>query len=70
MSELTALKVMEGISGLWHYHLSRPEAVVGLCGARVMPCSLALSDWKGAQTPAQFPKAATYCPACDAARGV
>lgn len=63
-----ALRVTEGVSGLWHYHLSRPGDYLGLCGARVMNSSLGLSDWKLARNPAHMPKSATYCAKCDAAR--
>lgn len=62
------LRVTEGVSGLWHYHLSRPGEYLGLCGARVMNSSLALSDWKLARNSDHMPKSATYCAKCDAAR--
>jgi hypothetical protein len=66
---MEALRVTEGVSGLWHYHLSKPDEYKGLCGAAVMNSSLKLSDWKLANNPGHFPKNATYCPACDTARG-
>lgn len=58
--------VTEGVSGLWHYHLSREaEPSKGLCGASVMGSGVQLSKW---QVPfgAHFPKKPTWCAACGA----
>lgn len=65
---MKGLGVTEGVSGLWHYHLSRIGEYLGLCGAKVMNSNLRLSDWKLAKNPAHMPKPATYCAKCDAAR--
>lgn len=67
-SSMNQLRITEGVSGLWHYHLSLPDQYQGLCGARVMNSNLLLSDWNLAKNPAHFPKGATYCAKCDAAR--
>ncbi len=40
------LALAEGISGAWHYHLSRaPKAVLALCGARTMATAVPLAAW-------------------------
>jgi hypothetical protein len=62
------LRVTEGVSGLWHYHFSKPGEYVGLCGTSVMNSGLKLADWKVAENPSHMPKRATYCRTCDAAR--
>lgn len=58
--------VTEGISGLWHYHLStRTQRAQGLsgCGARVMSTGMELADW-GKPFGAHFPKRPTFCAQC------
>lgn len=62
-------RVSEGISGLWHYHLSnRNNPSEALCGARTMGTHIALDDWEK-PFGAHFPKAPTWCKACAASRG-
>jgi hypothetical protein len=57
--------ITEGVSGLWHYHLSKEdEKTRGLCGARVMTTSILLKDWK-VPFGAHFPKRPTWCKECD-----
>lgn len=56
--------VTEGISGLWHYHLStRDKPHTSLCGRQVMGTSMPLTDW---QKPfgQHFPKHPTWCAEC------
>jgi hypothetical protein len=59
------MKVTEGISGLWHYHLSKDDSKTkALCGAAVMGTSMRLEDW-GKPFGEHFPKKPTYCKECD-----
>ena len=59
------MKVTEGISGMWHYHLSNDNMPnMALCGARVMPTSIKFKDW-GLPFGDHFPKKPTYCQKCD-----
>lgn len=40
------MKVSEGISGTWFYHLSEDEhSIRGLCGAKTMRTEVPLSAW-------------------------
>lgn len=41
------LKLVEGISGVWHYHLARvgESDQRGLCGAKTMSTGAPLSSW-------------------------
>ena len=62
-----ALVVTEGISGVWHYHLSlETTKTVGLCGARTMSTSLPLSAW-GRHIP-NYHIPEKFCAKCAAAR--
>lgn len=62
---MSGLLVTEGVSGVWHYHLSKPESRTrGLCGAQVMSTAIELKDW-GKPFGDHFPKPATYCKTCD-----
>lgn len=59
--------VTEGISGLWHYHIStheqRSQGLAG-CGARVMSTEgMGLADW-GKPFGAHLPKRPTFCSHC------
>lgn len=66
-AQLQPLQITEGISGLWHYHLSinTPGGFVqGLCGARTMRTSMPLGDWK-VPFGQHFPKQPTFCEVCD-----
>jgi hypothetical protein len=59
------VKVTEGVSGLWHYHLSEDDSKTkALCGATVMNTSTRLEDW-GLAYGEHFPKRPTYCKECD-----
>ena len=61
------LKVTEGVSGVWHYHLSEAHRVSrGLCGARTMATAIQLKDWK-IPFGEHFPKRPTWCEKCDRA---
>lgn len=60
--------VTEGVSGLWHYHLSREdEPSRGLCGASVMGSRVKMSEWK-VPFGAHFPKKPTWCKVCEGLR--
>ena len=40
------VRVVEGSSGTWFYHLSRdPKGLRSLCGKATMPCQLPRSAW-------------------------
>lgn len=40
-------QVVEGISGVWHFHLAKAGAspTQGLCGARTMGTGMRVEDW-------------------------
>jgi hypothetical protein len=62
---VTDLEISEGISGVWHYHLSpKGKATRGLCGARTMHTSIPLTGWKE-PFGEHFPKRPTWCEECD-----
>lgn len=62
------MKVTEGISGYWHYHLSHDNSpTYSLCGARVMPTEMPLDNWK-VPFGEHFPKRPTFCKECDKLR--
>lgn len=61
---MDALKITEGVSGLWHYHLSLPtNPSRGICGALVMRTSIPRDDW-GLPFGEHFPKRPTWCAKC------
>lgn len=60
------LRVTEGVSGLYHHHLSKNGEYQGLCGAAVMNTSIGLQDWK-VPYGQHFDKRPTFCKACDQA---
>lgn len=58
------LRVSEGISGLWHYHLNTEESPFkALCGASTMHTAIQLSGW-GVPFGEHFPKRPTWCQKC------
>lgn len=60
------LEITEGLSGLWHYHLSDSGSLHrGLCGAPTMRTAMRLSSWK-VQFGEHFVKRPTWCAKCDA----
>lgn len=59
------MKITEGISGYWHYHLSRDsEPFTAICGAKVMGTEMPLTSWK-VPFGEHFPKRPTFCKTCD-----
>ena len=56
-------QIVEGISGMWRYHLALIDAspTPALCGARTMATSAPLSSWGFA--PAHIPT--SYCAKCE-----
>ena len=61
------LKVTEGVSGVWHYHLSEAHRESrALCGAQVMATSIPLQGWK-LPFGEHFPKRPTWREKCDLA---
>jgi hypothetical protein len=59
-----AFIVTEGISGMWHYHLSKPAKFTrGLCGAQTMQTAIELADF-GKSFGDHFPKKPTWCSKC------
>lgn len=64
------MKVTEGISGLWHYHLARDGKFTALCSARVMDTSIPLKDWNIQNWGEHLPKRPTFCKRCDLLKGV
>lgn len=62
------LKITEGISSYWHYHLSTPASPYrGLCGAKVMHTAIKLRYWR-VPFGEHFPKRPTWCAQCEALR--
>lgn len=58
------LIVTEGVSGVWHYHLSRPEKFTrGLCDAKTMQTAIDVADF-GKSFGDHFPKRPTWCAQC------
>jgi hypothetical protein len=58
------LVVTEGISGLWHYHLSdRMNFTRGLCGAMTMKTAIEPADF-GKPFGDHLPKRPTWCATC------
>lgn len=61
------LLVTEGVSGVWHYHLSLKEKHWrGLCDANTMLTSIPLDQWRQSGGD-HLPKRYTYCDKCEAA---
>ena len=61
------LKVTEGISGVWHYHLSEAHRESrAICGAQTMGTSIPLEGWR-VPFGEHFPKKPTWCEKCDIA---
>jgi hypothetical protein len=58
------LKLVEGISGVWRYHLSESSGTgPALCGnTQVMATMIPLSNWMD-KRPSHIPS--SYCKACD-----
>lgn len=43
---MSELRMVEGVSGVWFYHLTNMESsATALCGARTMACGARLSSW-------------------------
>lgn len=62
---VTSLRISEGVSGLWHYHLSGSElSLRGLCGRSTMTTSIPLRAWR-VPFGEHFPKRPTWCERCE-----
>lgn len=62
------LVITEGVSGLWHYHLSPVgKTTRALCGAQVMPTVIQRKDWR-VPFGEHFPKRPTWCDKCEQAQ--
>jgi hypothetical protein len=58
--------VSEGVSGMWHYHISAAEEPhLGQCGARTMRTEIPISDWM-IPFGEHLPKRPTWCRECSA----
>lgn len=56
--------VVEGVSGLWHYHIAESETNArALCGARTMSSGIRIEDW-AKPFGEHFPKRPTWCQLC------
>lgn len=63
-----SIVITEGISGLWHYHLSEEARKTrALCGAQTMHTAMPIADWK-VPFGEHFPKRPTWCALCDQQR--
>ena len=62
------VRVVEGISGVWHYHLAKAEGPFyeALCGARTMYSAAPLDSW--GYKPDHMP--ASYCAECARIAGI
>ena len=57
-------RIVEGISGLWHYHVAEHGTnAKALCGARTMSTEMKLADW-GKPFGEHLPKRPTWCKTC------
>lgn len=62
VAQAQGLVVSEGVSSVWHYHLSTPERTsIGICGAWTMPTSIRLDTW--GFKPDHMPS--SYCHRCE-----
>lgn len=63
------MRIAEGISGTWHYHLrdeddSKPNAAkLALCGAAVMQTQIPLEYWD--KTPPNYHLPEKWCATCE-----
>jgi hypothetical protein len=63
-TSVNKLIVTEGISGMWHYHLSDPKTFTrGLCGAQTMKTAIEAADFCKSFGD-HFPKRPTWCAKC------
>lgn len=64
------MRITEGISGVWHYHLSADDSPsASLCGATTMPTNMQLSQWRKPFGD-HFPKRPTFCDECERLAGI
>lgn len=56
-----SLRVVEGIAGMWHYHLAEDGKFTSLCGKSVMNTVIPLSSWEVGGNPALNEK---WCARC------
>ncbi len=58
------VKLCEGASGVWHYHLcsKRSSGLKALCGAQTMPSHAPLSSWRHKPDHMR----SSYCDKCEA----
>jgi hypothetical protein len=63
-STLDDIRIVEGISGLWHYHITNDSDARAMCGAWTMSTSIPLSRWR-VPFGAHFPKRPTWCQECE-----
>ena len=56
-------KIVEGISGMWHYHLAHEDSngLTSLCGKQTMPTRSRLETW--GFKPGHYPT--SYCEECE-----
>lgn len=61
-----SLHIVEGVSGLWHYHLAKSGTnATALCGARTMGTNIKIEEW-ALPFGEHFPKRPTWCHECEA----
>ena len=69
IESLASVHITEGISSLWHYHVSNFDkarqmpSVRSVCGAKVMLTAMPLKDW-AVPFGEHFPKRPTFCVDC------
>lgn len=60
ISQPVPITVSEGISGMWHYHVSDNGGTRGLCGKQTMSTAVTLQTW--GFKPGHMPT--RYCKEC------
>lgn len=55
-------EIVEGVEGVWHYHLSEVDSKNTLCGEPSMSTEIPISSWRSGN-PTQIPM--SYCEECE-----
>lgn len=62
MTREPELQIVEGVSGMWHYHLAPTDRVhEAICGAHTMHTSIPLTYW--GKSAKHIPE--SYCEECE-----
>ena len=61
--------IVEGIAGMWSYHISTDVPYRALCGAQTMNTSIPIERWESVFGE-HFPKRPTWCSECASKAGL